>query len=195
MATEDSTHPSLLWRIASSPEQSSWEEFSSRYGLLIHSYCQRAGLAADDREELLQEVFQALLRSLPNFRYDKAKGGFRAYLRQVVRNQAIALSKRRLADPLPLHPDHEEFLAGKEDPDEIWEEEWRKHHLREAFERLERETPPEKMRVFRLYALEKKPVEEVASSCGCSETMVYKTKSLLMARMRKIVKQRIALEG
>ncbi len=190
MPTEESTRATLIRRIASSPDQETWEEFYRRYGLLLRNFCWRTDLALDDRDELFQEVFLALLQSLPHFQYEKAKGSFRSYLWRVVRNQTLALHRRRLARPLPLHA---EFLAGSPRPDPAWEEEWLQHHVRGALEQLDKETPSAQMRVFRLYVLEMRPVDEVASRCGCSVAMVYKTKSQLLAHLRKILKRRNAL--
>lgn len=190
LTPSDPTHASLLWRLAAAPEPSAWEEFHGRYGLLIRRYCHRAGLAKVDGDELLQEVFRALLQSLPSFRYDKAKGGFRAYLWRVVRNQSFALyKKRRPWQALP------EDWTGDADPDQAWEEEWRKHHLREAFEQLSRENPATHMQVFESYVLQQRGADETAAACQCSVDMVYKVKSLLLARLRQIVQQRVELEG
>jgi len=192
MTSDQETSPIVIRRIASSGKHGDWKEFNSRYGLLIRNYCRRICFSPKERDELVQEVFLALLQSLPRFQYEKAKGGFRAYLWRVVRNQALTLHRRRQARPLPLQA---EFLESSQDPDRIWDEEWVRYHVRGALEQLGKETSSAHMRVFRLYALEKRPVDEVASRCGCSKAMVYKIKSLLLPRLRKIIERKIALEN
>ncbi len=193
---EDPTRHSLLHRIRAGAGPDIWEEFAACYGPLIQNWCQRTGLGAGDCDELLQEVFRALLQALPSFHYRKEKGGFRAYLWRVVRNQALALRRRRLRQPLPLHPAAEETLTREgQEPDAVWEEEWRKHHLRRAWERLQRELPPHQLEVFRLHGLEARPAREVAERCGTTVPMVYKIRHECMRRLKACVERQIELEG
>jgi len=190
--SDQSTRAIVIRRITSAAERGNWEEFDRRYGILIRKYCLRMGLPPDEYDELLQEVFLGLLQRLPRFRYVRGKGGFRAYLWRVVRNQTLALKRRRQRSPLPLHA---ESLASPQRPDQVWEKEWARYQVRSALEQVGKETSSVQMRVFSLYVLERLPVDEVASRCGCSKAMVYKIKSLLLARLRRIVSRRIALES
>jgi RNA polymerase sigma factor (sigma-70 family) len=195
LTPQDSTHVSLLHRLSADPKTAEWQEFHDRYSQLITSYCRRTGLSGFESEDLIQEVFQALLKTLPSFHYVKAKGGFRAYLWWVVRNHALALRKKKLAAPKSLQPVVEESLESASNPDDIWEEEWRKHHLRVAFEQLSKRVSPSQLEVFHRYAIEDRPVAEVAQLSNCSVDMVYKTKSLLMVQLRKLIACQIELEG
>lgn len=195
LTPQDSTHVSLLHRLSADPKEAEWQEFHDRYSQLITTYCRRTGLTGFESEDLIQEVFQALLKTLPSFHYVKAKGGFRAYLWWVVRNHALALRKKKHAAPKSLQPAVEENLESSTTPDDIWEEEWRKQHLRIAFEQLSKGVAPSQLEVFRLYALEDRSVADVAKLSACSVDMVYKTKSLLMGRLREIVAAQIELEG
>ena len=67
LSPHDSTHASLLHRLAKQPDANAWEEFHARYGELILNYCMRTGRFRVEPDELLQEVFQALLKALPKF--------------------------------------------------------------------------------------------------------------------------------
>lgn len=194
LTPQDSTHASLLHRLSADPDEAEWQEFHDRYGELITTYCRRTGLMGFESEDLIQDVFQALLKTLPSFQYVKAKGGFRAYLWWVVRNHALALRKKKHAAPKSLQPTVEENLQSSSGPDDIWEEEWRKHHLRVAFDQLSKGVAPKQLEVFRLYALAGRSVTDVAKLSACSVDMVYKTKSLLMGRLKEIVAAQIALE-
>ncbi len=44
---------------------------------------------ADQVEDLLQDVWFEVIRQLPNFQYDRARGGFRRWLYIIVRRRAI----------------------------------------------------------------------------------------------------------
>jgi len=195
LSPHDSTHASLLHRLAKQPDANAWEEFHARYGELILNYCMRTGRFRVEPDELLQEVFQALLKALPKFTYCKAKGGFRPYLWRVTVNKAIELSKRQQAQPGSLSDHAVDGIEHHDGPDEIWESEWMQYHFRGAFEQLRRENSPSKMAVFEKYALLNTPVDDVATEHDCSVDMVYKTKSLIMERLSEIVDMRIREEG
>lgn len=49
-------------------DQRAWEELVDRYGRLVYSISRRMGFTAADADDIFQEVFSALLRSLPVLR-------------------------------------------------------------------------------------------------------------------------------
>ncbi len=73
------THATLLARLADDCDPKAWSEFVDRYGKLIRGFASRYGLQDADCDEVVSEVLAALSRSLPGFRYDPAKGLFRAH--------------------------------------------------------------------------------------------------------------------
>lgn len=195
LTQKDPTHASLLNRLAKSPSPTAWEEFHERYGRLVSTYCRRIGLLGVESEDLCQSVFQGLLKTLPNFQYSKVKGGFRAYLWRVVRNQALAMQHKTLSAPTPASSLVEDLATLSQDPDDVWEDEWRKCHYRLAFEQLTRETTPRYIQIFEQYAIENAPAADVAKRDGCSVDLVYKIKSNLTARLKQLVQEQIELEG
>lgn len=77
-----------------------WEEFVRLYAPLIHAYAMRRGLQDADAADLAQEVLMWVLRSVPGFEYDPARGSFRGWLFQVTRHQLLKWIQRRNRQPV-----------------------------------------------------------------------------------------------
>src|SRR5690348_14597759 len=80
------TQPSLLSRVRNPSDDQAWREFELKYRELILRFCRRQGMQQADAEDVIQIVLANLLRSLPNFLYDRNRGRFRDYLYRSVRN-------------------------------------------------------------------------------------------------------------
>ena len=78
-----STHPTLLAALSNLTNEAAWSRFVNGYRPFILSRCEGMGLNRSDAEEVCAIVLAALVRSMPNFRYDPMKR-FRGYLTTVV---------------------------------------------------------------------------------------------------------------
>ena len=96
------THPSLLARLSDGTDPAAWREFHDRYGLLIRAVARRQGFQAADCDEVVQDVLTSLTRAMAGFRYDPAKGMFRAYLKTVTLRAIFA---RRRTERRPVAVD------------------------------------------------------------------------------------------
>jgi len=181
--------------LAGEPSQNEWDEFHERYGPLISGFCRSANRYRLDVDELIQEVYQSLLKSLPKFEYDRAKGKFRAYLSRVTRNKAMELSRKRTKRPKSLENSGPTEIKDDKELDDIWDMQWKQYLSRQGFLQLQREFPAERITLFHRYALEKVAAEKVAKEFDCSVAMVYKTKSILAARLREIILKLMEEEG
>lgn len=95
MATVPETSTTLLRDLAGSAEHVRWSEFFVRYEPMMRSYLfsHFPDVEADD---ILQETMRALVRVLPNYRYDPAHHGFfLSYLTGILRNKALDALRRR----------------------------------------------------------------------------------------------------
>src|SRR5207247_139363 len=66
--------------------EASWWEFVGRYGPLIYQTAARQGLQEADVEDVTQVVLGKLYQNLAS--YDRSRGRFRDWLRQVARHAA-----------------------------------------------------------------------------------------------------------
>lgn len=190
------THATLLARIASGPDDAAWREFVDRYGELIRGFGRRRGLCDADCDDLVQEVLSSLMSALPRFRYDPARGRFRGYLKTVT---VRAISRRACQNggAAPLEDSDESALAdeGGSAADEQWEVEWRRHHLRIAMRTIDQEFNPADRAAFRRYAVEGEPAAETAAALGLSIDQVYQAKSRILRRLGQLVAAQVADEG
>ncbi len=80
----------LRWR---RPE--AWERFVRLYGGLIHRWCRRSGLTAEDAADVLQEVLSAVMLYLPDFCRDRTQSSFSGWLATITRNKVRDHYRRR----------------------------------------------------------------------------------------------------
>jgi hypothetical protein len=64
----NTTSASLLDRLRQTADPAAWERFVRLYTPLLCHWARRLGLASQDVEDLVQDVFAVLLRKLPEFR-------------------------------------------------------------------------------------------------------------------------------
>jgi RNA polymerase sigma-70 factor (ECF subfamily) len=87
-ASGQRTSLSLLQR-ARGNDQAAWRRLVALYTPLVHYWCGRQGIRRDDRDDLVQEVFQRAAAGLDRFRRDRPGDSFRAWLRGITRNLAL----------------------------------------------------------------------------------------------------------
>ncbi|MFZ4576665.1 MAG: sigma-70 family RNA polymerase sigma factor [Phycisphaerales bacterium] len=190
MTSESHTHLSLLARLSKGVDARAWADFLERYGDLIRAVCVRRGLQGADAEDVLQDVLVSLSRSMPGFSYDPSKGRFRSYLCAVVSN---AISRRmRQSGPVAGLPSAAEAVPVEDD---LWEEEWRQHHFRNAMRVVEQEFNPNDLSAFRMYAMEGRAVAVVGESLGMSVDAVYQAKSRVLKRLSAQIAAQVEEEG
>src|SRR5260221_8874237 len=74
------TRASLLKRLRSGDDATSWQEFYRIYGKLVRDFAVKAGLTATEAEEVVQETAIGTARHLPEYRYDPKVCRFKTWL-------------------------------------------------------------------------------------------------------------------
>lgn len=180
------TRASLLIRVRDPRDAEAWAEFHELYAPLIYAFARARGLTHDDAEEVRSTCYEVLTRQLPHFEYDRAKGGFKAWLKTIVGRRVVDLLRRRREEIAPSHALREE-PARSPDLDELWEVHWRRQHLRHCVEQLSTEVPANQYEAFRLLVHEGQSVATVAQTLDLNANQVYKAKS----RMLQLVRERM----
>ena len=192
------TKKSILKKVRAGDEIS-WNEFYQTYKPLILLCGMDCSLTQYENEELVQLVMTEIFRKdilknydldkVPDhivFQFDPARGRFRHYLKKIIRNHAIKLYRRRRAT-LPLEVVEEGNHPVADDWDRLWEKEWKRHLFNMALEELKTQVQPETFVAFEMYALQNKPVREVAEFLHMSVSAVYTAKSRCIADMKNII--------
>ena len=107
---EDAQAAALLVRRCVAGDASAWEEIVRLHNRRIYNICYRFTGSADDAEDLTQEVFIKIYRTLGSYEVDR--GAFTTWLTTVTRNLLVDHFRKakqdRMTDPLDAAPAQDE---------------------------------------------------------------------------------------
>ncbi len=177
----------LRWR---RPE--AWERFVRLYSGLIHRWCRRSGLSAEDAADVLQEVFSAVMLHLPQFCRDRPEGSFGGWLATITRNKVRdhyrrrhgraearggSTAQRQLSE-IPQPPDLSEQSIQADADAESW-------LSRRVLETIRGEFELRTWQAFWRTTVEGQPPAYVAGDLQMSVAAVYMAKSRVLRRLRQ----------
>ena len=110
---EDAHVAAMLVRRCLSGDAVAWEEIVQRYNRRIYNICYRFAGSAEDAQDLTQEVFIKMYRTLNS--YDGDKGAFMTWVTTVTRNLLVDNFRKkkqdRMTDSLDAPPtEHEDAM-------------------------------------------------------------------------------------
>jgi RNA polymerase sigma factor (sigma-70 family) len=204
------TRPSLLNRLKSGDDPQCWQEFYRTYGGLIRFFAEKAGLTADEAEEVVQETAIGVARRLPEFIYDPKVCRFKTWLLNLVRwriqdqlrrrvgvHASACASPQNSADTLKRELQRDETTSTatvERVPDPHlpdfgaeWDAAWEKNLLAQALERVRDRIEERQFQVFDLNVMKGWPAADVAQTLGISVARVYLTKHRVSALVKKEV--------
>lgn len=177
------TRKSLLSRLRDCQDQDGWREFFEMYWRLVYRVARQSGLDDAAAQDVVQNTFIYLTRRMPQFRYDKARGSFKSWLRRVTRSRISVFRRRAEAKepPLPeLSLEDEDVPVWETIPDpagdkvdEIWQREWEENLIKAALRRISPKVSAEQLMIFELAALGEVPLKQVARKLDVSLMQVY----------------------
>ena len=184
------TSPSLLQR-ARDRQPGAWERLVGLYGPLVRHWCRRGGVAAQDVDDLAQEVFGHAFAGLDSFSHRRPTDTFRGWLRTIARRRVVDHHRRErrhvvaaggtaalgvlLHQPdVPLEPDPEE----RDLCDQVY--------LR-CLDGVRGEFEPRTWAMFWRTVVDDVPTAVVAADLGVSPTAVRQSRSRVMRRLREEV--------
>ncbi len=191
----DTTQPSLLSRVRDPANQAAWREFDAKYRELIIRYCRARSIQAADAEDVRQIAMTNLAKSLRAFEYRPERGRFRGYLGQVVRSAISRHFSRPERRSVALDSGVLATVAGGSDGevDELWEQEWMRHHYRLAMQHVRTTFEARSIDIFdRL--LTGDPVKTVAVDYDLTEQAVHKIKQRIRNRLKELIAGQIEEE-
>jgi RNA polymerase sigma factor (sigma-70 family) len=188
------TRSSLLFRLRNWEDESSWEEFYTLYRKLVYGYARRYGLSHEEAEEVTQDVFVRVGKTVRDFESNPEKGSFRGWLMNLTRWRVMDKFRSR------PHPGRSPHGAEGDDrtatieriPDpgaegDLWEREWQNTLLDTAMEKLARRAQAKHFQVFDLHVRQHWPVMRVSRELGINAASVY----LITHRLTKQLKQEV----
>jgi len=189
----DTTQSSLLWAVSEHADEQAWNLFYRIYAPMLRQFGRRMGLNEVETDDVVQEVLIVVHRALREGGYDPAKGRFRGWLFGVVRNRALSAQRargRRTRAQAVGTESGVDLLAGLPDTRdeaaaEIWAQEWRYALLEEALRQLQPVLGDKAFRAFVMYAVENRPVAEVAEELGIAVASVYTYKNRVLNAIKE----------
>ena len=185
--TDDSTDLSLLKRVQKG-EPDAGQRFVELYRPLLTYWARRGGVPGEDLDDHVQNVFVAVLKSMPAFTKDRPQGGtFRGWLLKISGNFVADFyrKKRRRAEvPLPdealLQAELARLAAEENSPSPP-----SRRILAERIQQvIERDFEPKTLEAFRLLTIEELDAGTVASRLQMTPHAVRKAKSRVLKRLR-----------
>lgn len=169
-------------------DQADWGRLVSLYSPLVCQWCLRYQLPAEEVEEIGQEVFLAVARTIHAFRHDRDGDTFRGWLWTITRNKILDRT-------VPVGgwatggSDAQRRLQGLPDGDAEEADEQalaaeRALLYRRAVELIESEFESTTRRAFWLALSGRRPAD-VAAEVGISTGAVYVAKSRVLKRLRE----------
>jgi RNA polymerase sigma-70 factor (ECF subfamily) len=189
------TRRSLLNRVKNPEDHESWQVFFDTYNKLVYSVALKAGLDHSEAEEVVQETFITLARTLE--KYDPALGSFKNWLIKTtdfkIKDQFRKRKRRLNVNPSTRREGRTATIERVPDPksldvESIFEEEWREKVFRLAIGKIKEQVTATQFQIFDLYVIKKWPVRKVATTLGIGAGRVYMAKHRLTRLVKREVK-------
>jgi len=178
------TSSSLLLLARDPRDRAAWSRLVCLYTPLLSAWVRRAGVHAQDVDDLVQEVLHTVTRELPSFGYDRSRGTFRGWLRGILTNRCRHHLRSRPAALTVEGTLLDELEDEASDPTRRWDEE----HDRQVAARLllviRPEFEPRTWAAFDRVLIGGEKSAAVADALGMAVHSVYQARSRVLARLR-----------
>ena len=186
------TNHSLIARVKDLGDGVAWTEFLGIYQPAVFRMDRRRGLQDADAQDVLQQVFLSIARSIEGWVQGDLQPPFRAWLTTIARNAITKALTRRPRDAATGATSVVDLLEAQLDPEETTAEilaESRKELVRWAAEQIRTEFSEATWKVFWQTAIEGVPIAEVAKSTGRSAGAIYVARFRVMARLKEKISE------
>ncbi|MBC8869041.1 MAG: sigma-70 family RNA polymerase sigma factor [Planctomycetes bacterium] len=94
MPIDEKTSTTLLERVTAS-EPEAWARLVDLYGPIVYQRCRKAGLQEVDADEVFQEVFLTVSRSIGRFRRDRPGDSFRGWFSTITNTRILDFHRKQ----------------------------------------------------------------------------------------------------
>jgi RNA polymerase sigma-70 factor (ECF subfamily) len=183
------TSDTLLGRLADAPTEEDWRRLDDLYRPLLRAWMARAGVAASDVDDLVQDVLLVVYRKIGGFER-RGKGAFRAWLRTILAHRVRDYFRGQKYRPAATGgSDLLRRLDELESPDsalsQLWDREHDQHVAAALIQRVQGDFTPPTWEAFRRHVMEGEPAVEVAKALDLTLNSVLLAKSRVLKRVRQ----------
>ncbi len=177
------TSPTLLERVRQASDATAWGRLVDLYTPLLFAWARRCGESEHDAADLVQEVFVALVQTLPTFQYDR-NGKFRGWLRALLLNKLRERHRRALRAEKAL-AQRPQVVELPDVAELFWEVEYRQELARRALQLMQAEFTPPTWKACWETVVQGRSVADVARELGITENAVYISRFRVLGRLRE----------
>jgi RNA polymerase sigma-70 factor, ECF subfamily len=182
------TDYSLIDRAKDMADGASWLEFVGIYQPVVYRLARRRGLQDADSQDIVQQVFASITRSLDAWKRAEDKPPFRAWLTTIARNAITTALARRRPDQGSGSSSVAEALGrlpSKEQTDAELFAEARCEMIRWAAEQIRPEFTEPTWDIFWKTAMLEVSVAEVSKTSSRTIGAIYVTRHRVLARLKE----------
>lgn len=186
----ETTNLSLIDRVRQE-DTASWNRFMLIYRPLVSHWCRRAGLSGHDIDDVCQDVFSSVSRSIVRFKKQRRGDTFRGWLRTITRARVADFQRKGASQPYSAGGDDAQRLLsqvsegdsehGEDDPDE---RKASREVFRQALEIVKSSVEPHTWQAFWRTTVDELNSTEVAEELNMTREAVRKAKSRMKIRLR-----------
>ena len=194
------TRTTLINRLKNWQDQDTWQHFFDTYWKLIYGVAVKSGLTVTEAEDVVQETMVSVAKHMPEFKYDRKMGSFKAWLMTLTRWRIVDQFRRR--DPV-YRSWHGKETSISSDPsildhipdrshvdlETLWNDEWKKNLIGVAMAKVKRSLNPQHYQVFDLYVNKEWAPDKIAKTFGIAVGQVYLTKNRVSGVIKKEVER------
>ena len=192
MAEFPETSLSLIARLQELGDEASWAEFLRLYEPVVYRIARRRGLQEADAQDVVQQVFVSVSRSIEDWRGGVHPCSLRAWLTAIVRNAVLKSLTRQPRDQPARTSSVMDLLREIPDRDEAashFEIETQREIVRRAAEQIRAEFTRETWAIFWRTAIDGVSIAEVADSMKRTPGSIYVARHRVLERLKVAVQE------
>lgn len=183
--SEDSISSSALIRAKSGDEQA-FQRITQLYAGLVYHWCRTAGLSPEDAQDVSQQVFLTVHKSLNGFRREKPGDSFRGWLRVITRSRLTDFFRSK---PIELAQGGEQNwtlnIQALESESDVGKPRTEAILIYErALKLIAGEFSDRDCQAFQMITIDGASPQDVALKLGMTTNAVYIAKSRILKRLR-----------
>jgi RNA polymerase sigma-70 factor (ECF subfamily) len=178
------TSPTLLARLKQPADERAWQRFNELYTPLLYYWLRRAGLGQQEAADVVQEVMIVLVRTLPEFEYDKAQS-FRSWLRTVLMNKYRDRGRKQMHEPAQADTGMLDEAAATEADSLFTDEEYRQQVVARALQVMQRDFEEKSWRAVWAVTVDGVPAAEAAAQFELTLGGLYAAKFRILQRLKE----------
>ena len=182
------TNHSLIQRVKDTRDDAAWNELMALYRPVVYRLARGRGLSHENAEDVIQNVFVSVSRSIQDWSTQPDGPRFRNWLGRVTRNAALNAVTRARPDRATGTSSVVEQLHAIPSQEQLTEslhQELRLESIRYAASQIKGEFSEKEWAVFCATTMDGRPAAEVAKSFQCSIGTVYVYRCRVTARLRE----------